>query len=122
MAQKLVIEVDTNKPLSSFGDSHIIFYNEAQNKYYVTTYESFLKPQSDAIKKITLENETLKKNYDNFIKITKKNNEESLENFEKRLNEFMENMDKKYAEFLKVYKETNAKLINMVKTVVIEEE
>lgn len=122
MGQKLVIEVDTNKPLSSFGDSHIIFYNETQNKYYVTTYESFLKPQNDAIKRIEKENETLKKNYENFIKITKEKNKKSLEELENKLNNFKETMNKKYDKFLKTYKETNSKLISMVRTVVIEEE
>lgn len=118
MGQKLVIDVETNKPLSSLGDNHIIFYNSSTNKYYVTTYESFLEPQKNAIEKIEKENKDLKNNFDNLIKIENKKRQELEEKFQA----FVEEMNNKYNEFLNVYKETNAKLINMVKTVVIEEE
>lgn len=95
--KQVIIEVDTNKNLNSLSDSEILVFNENKKCFYVTTRESFLKAQNDKIKE-------LESKMESFIKETK----EETKNFENTI-------DKKFNEFLKTYKETNAKIIEMVK-------
>ena len=49
---KLLIDIQGNKPLSSYGDNHIIAYNSETKNYYVTTADSFFAGQNAKIKKM----------------------------------------------------------------------
>ena len=47
---KMLIEIQGNKPLSAYGDNHVIAYDSNKNSYYVTTAESFFAGQNEKIK------------------------------------------------------------------------
>lgn len=111
---KVLIEIQGNKPLSSFGDNHVIAYNPNSKNYYVTTAETFFAGQNskieDILNKYTEINNRLKsiqEEQTNFVRIINENNN----NFKIAQNERFEN-------FLRQYQETNSKLIGMVKELV----
>ena len=103
MIQKYVIEVETQKTLSEYGDGHVLLYNKDSNRYYLTTRESLLFPQNQKIKKL----------------------EKEIEDFEdkelKAFKEFTEQSLAREKKFLEEYQKTNACLINMVKKLIVEE-
>ena len=94
MINKLIIDVKSNKPLSEYGDGHIIVYDKHNGYYYAQTYEDFVQPFNNKIKMLEKEIETYEKKCDDFIKLMKEHEEE----------------------FLKKYQETNAKVIELVKS------
>lgn len=49
MTQKMIIEVETSKPLSSYGEGHVIVYNAQKRNYYVTSRNNLLAPQNAKI-------------------------------------------------------------------------
>lgn len=97
MVQKLMIEVESEKLLPEYGDRHMIIYDNVKKRYYVTTRESFLREQDQKIKELEIEMEKQKEEIQKYIK----------------------ECDEKYKNFLNVYTETNSKLIEMVKKVVV---
>lgn len=114
MPRKYLIEIQGNKPLSEYGDNHIIAYDSNSKSYYVTTAESFYAKQNSKI------NEMLKNIEKTNIAISKM--EEEISKFEGRLltrvNSFQSETDDKFTNFLVQYQDTNAKLIAMVKELI----
>lgn len=99
MKQKIVIEVESEKPLSSYDNGHLIVFNKDKNNYYVTSREDFLRAQNEEIEKIKKDQEDIRNSFNLFVK----------------------DMNFKYQNFLKNYQETNGKLIEMVKKIIVEE-
>ena len=148
MVQKLIINVNANKPLDSYGDGHMLIYDATKKEYFVTSREAFLSPQNNKIKeleqkvnafieKIEGDEEMFKKNiheergsFETNIKSDiqqfEKDIHEEIEKFESEekleVSEFKTNVSEKFDDFLKRYQETNAKLIKMVKKVITEEQ
>lgn len=114
MIQKFVVEVDTHKPLNEYGDGHVLLFNKNTNRYYVTTRESLFAVQDAKIKKLEKEIEEFEKRETNLFKNFK---EELVKEIEKFENDAL----KREENFLSQYQETNSKLIDMVKKVIIEE-
>lgn len=98
MKQKMIIDVEAPMNLSSCGDNYMLIFDSTKGYYTVTTREAFLAPQNAKI-------EQLEKD---FI--------ETKNNFKVEYEKFREESENKYNEFLKVYKNTNAKMITMIKT------
>lgn len=133
MIQKMMIEIEASKPISSYGDGHILVLDGTKNRYYITTRESFLSEQDKKIKDLFESFDNLSKN--NSISMMKmrediedfKNNmTKSNENFQYLLElknkEFKEAMRREFNDFLTQYKDTNEKMLNLIKQVVISEE
>ena len=100
MIQKMMIEIESKRPISEYGDGHVIVYNEASKNYYVQSREEFLKQL----------NLKMDKMFENFTKL------------EEKVNDKERTMDKKFEDFLKTYQETNAKMIQMIKQLTAEED
>lgn len=100
MTQKLILDVESNKPLSHYGPSHIIVYNDGDKKYHVTTREEFLREQNKKIEDL----------YNAF------------KEFKDLINHKVEENDDKYNNFLSMYKKTNEKMIGLIKSVTKMEE
>ena len=94
MINKVTINVKSKKDLSEYGNSHVIVYDKHNGYHYVQTYEEFMQPQNQKIKQL----------------------EKELERFETKCKEFMALMEEHEQEFLKRYQETNAKVIELVKS------
>lgn len=94
MIQKIMLEVESQKPLPQYGDRHIIVYDAAKQNYYVTTRESFLKQQNDDIKNMS----------------------DRLDKEIQDMQAFKAEMKAEFAKFLTNYKDTNSKIIEMVKS------
>lgn len=148
MVQKLIINVNANKPLDSYGDGHMLIYDATKKEYFVTSREAFLSPQNNKIKeleqkinvfikKVKDDEEMFEKNVHEELGSFEKNVKSEIQQFEKEIheeiekfeskeklevNEFKTNVSEKFDDFLKRYQETNAKLINMVKKVITEEQ
>lgn len=112
MIQKLVIEVETRVPLESYGSNHMLVYDGTKKIYFPMTREQILAPQNEKIKQM----------HEELVKF-EKHLEEMLQSFEnkieKEVHDFEEHSHDDYANFLKTYKETNSKMIEMVKSVVV---
>ena len=111
---KLLIEVKGNKPLSAYGDNHIIAYDPNSKNYYVTTAETFFAGQNSKIKdilekytEINKRLESIQTEQSNFVNIIKENN-----------NSFKIAQNERFENFLRQYQDTNRKLIEMVKELV----
>lgn len=148
MVQKLIINVNANKPLDSYGDGHMLIYDATKKEYFVTSREAFLSPQNNKIKeleqkinvfikKVKDDEEMFEKNVHEELGSFEKNVKSEIQKFEKEIHEeiekfeskeklevseFKTNVSEKFDDFLKRYQETNAKLINMVKKVITEEQ
>ena len=148
MVQKLIINVNANKPLDSYGDGHMLIYDATKKEYFVTSREAFLSPQNNKIKeleqkvnafieKIEGDEEMFKKNIHEELGSFETNIKSDIQQFEKdiheeiekfeseeklEVSEFKTNVSEKFDDFLKRYQETNAKLIKMVKKVITEEQ
>lgn len=96
MIQKVVLEVESEKMLSEYGDRHVILYDEKKGRYYVQTREKFLSEQNQEIKKLRKE----------------------IERNTKEIKDYIEEAEEKYKKFLQTYSETNAKVLELVKSVV----
>lgn len=96
MIQKVVLEVESEKILSEYGDRHVILYDEKKGRYYVQTREKFLSEQNQEMKKL----------------------KKRIEDSEKKIEQYIEEADEKYKNFLQTYSETNGKVLELVKTVV----
>lgn len=144
MIQKMMIEIESAKPVSSYGDGHILVLDGIRNRYYVTTREAFLVEQDKKIENLNTSFSNLQSNtsqfmvkmnddISNFEKITKEDiekfkymtnltNKEFKNYINQKFDDFKKDMTNQYNEFLKQYKETNEKMIELIKTVVITEE
>lgn len=103
MKQKLLIEVDSDKSIEKMKE-HILLYDGKQKVYKAITREDFLNPVLDDIRK---EKEELKKALDD-LKIFRESLSNDNEAFRK---EMLETFDK----FIELYKQTNKKIIDLVK-------
>lgn len=97
------IEIKSNTPLHSLGDGHIMTYDEEDKCYYAVTREQFLRSQNKRIDEIQNAYAVLESKFNDFTQECK---------------EFMKEMTEKYSAFLKTYQETNAVVLDMVKTFV----
>lgn len=122
MIQKMMIEIESAKPVSSYGDGHILVLDGIKNRYYVTTREAFLVEQDKKINKLNENFSNLKKDMESFA--SRVNNQNlTFERLTKEdVEKFKNDMMNQYNDFLKQYKETNEKMIELIKTVVIMEE
>lgn len=96
MIYDMLFKVDTkgDVPISELGDNHIMIYDNSKKCFYITTRESFLKPQLDEIASLKAKIDCL----------------------EAENKEFKKEITTKINSFLADYKETNAKMIKMIKT------
>lgn len=112
MLQRLMIEVEASQPLVNYGSNHVLIFDGTTKTYFPMTREEFLAPQNAKIKQLSDELEKFEKRL-----------EESLLLFEheitKELEKFETDSTNEYANFLKTYKETNSKMIEMIKSVVV---
>ena len=93
------VEAKGDVSISELGDNHIMVYDNSKKSFYITTRENFLKPQLDEIQSLKAE-----------IRKMAAENEE-----------FKKDITNKINSFLKEYKETNSKMIQMIKTFYIGE-
>lgn len=105
MIQNVMIEIESDKMLSEYGDRHIILFDKNKKRYYVQTRENFLSEQNQENNKIRKEIKDLKK---------------EIKNIEDSVKKYIDIADKKYQDFLLSYQETNQKVLNLVKSVVVE--
>lgn len=148
MVQKLIINVNANKPLDSYGDGHMLIYDATKKEYFVTSREAFLSPQNNKIKELEQKVDAFIKKIEGDEKMFEKSVHEELGSFEENVkleiqkfekeihkeiekfeseeklevSKFKTNVSEKFDDFLKRYQETNAKLIKMVKKVITEEQ
>lgn len=112
MVQKLVIEVDARKPLELYGSNHMLVYDGTTKRYFPMTREEFLAPQNAKIKALSEELTKFEKHLEDLLN--------KFENkIEKEIHKFEDDSVKEYSEFLSTYKETNGKMIEMIKSVVV---
>lgn len=115
---KLLIDIQGNKPLSSYGDNHIIAYNSETKNYYVTTADSFFAGQNAKIKKMAEDYAA--------ANIRMVALQEELGKFEQilknRMQNFEENINNKMTDFLKQYQDTNTRLIALVRELIENKE
>ena len=104
MIQKLMINVESDKPLSKCGNNHVLLYDERKGRYYVTTKKALFEEQDQKIARMELE----LKDFEDKVKTEEEKLMNELEIWKK--------------EFLSKYAETNSALIQMVKNVVVKEE
>lgn len=114
MRQKLIIEVETNVPLESYGANHMLVYDGTKKVYFPMTRKELLITQDNKIKQIHEELENFEKEMKEIVKTFR-------ETVNKDVADFKRNSLEKYSDFLKTYKETNSKMIEMVKSVVVSE-
>ena len=112
MIQKLVLDVESQKPIQEYGDGHVLLFNKSANRYYVTTRESLFSVQDAKIQE-------LEQKYNDFITNQVKNNDAFKQLIDKTVTDFTNNMTEKETQFLEKYHDTMASLIEMVKKVVI---
>ena len=110
MIQKMTIDIECNKILSDYGDGHTLVYNKDKNNYFIMTREEFLKPQNDKIKELEKSFNLLKENIENEINNIKKSQEDFTNSINKKFNDFLEN-----------YKQTNQKIIDLIKPLIAKE-
>ena len=103
------MEVEADKPLNKLG-SHVLLWDTTKQCYYAMTVESLLYTQDQKIKEL-----------EGKIEANEKLIEEYKNNSQKAYNEFVSKIEKEKQDFLKTYKETNAKIIGMVKSFVNKE-
>ena len=96
MIQKVVLEIESEKMLSEYGDRHVILYDEKKGRYYVQTREKFLSEQTQEMKKL----------------------KKRIEDSEKKIEQYIEEADEKYKNFLQTYSEINEKVLGLVSSVV----
>lgn len=114
MIQKFLVEVDTPKPLNEYGDGHVLLFNAKSGRYYVTTRENLFAVQDAKIKKLEQEIQDFERKESESFKTFK-------EELVKEIEKFENNALKREENFLSQYQETNSRLIDMVKKVIIEE-
>lgn len=112
MAQKLVLEVESLMPLERYGNNHMLLYDGTTKKYFPVTREEILRVQDAKIEKIEKDFEKTKNELNEIVNAF-------FEATTKEVKEFEKACSSEYSEFLKIYKETNAKMIEMLKTVVL---
>ena len=131
MLQKVMIEVESGTPLHSFGDGHLIVYDLTKRRYYATTREKFLNEQNAKIKSVEEEFEQLKAQFNtlkesilqfqkNLATDLNTNQTNLIKKMDDKYNNFTETMQTEKNSFLKTYKETNAKMIDMIENHIIK--
>lgn len=111
---KLLIDIKGDKPLSAYGDNHIIAYDPNSKNYYVTTADSFFAGQNAKIREIRQQIDETKGRI-----VSLQQELTSFENvIQGKVDNFTANIDAKFENFLRTYQETNAKLIAMVKELI----
>ena len=96
MIYDMLFKVDAkgDVPINELGDNHIMIYDNSKKCFYITTRESFLKPQLDEIAVLKAK----------------------VDHLEAQNEEFRKEITTKLNSFLADYKETNSKMIKMIKT------
>ena len=107
MDQKVMINIRSSKPVTSYGDGHILVFDKNSGCYFPETRETFLQPQNNKIMELEKKILSLETNLNDVIIRTKD-----------KYNSFVTEQEEKYNDFLKTYKENNAKIIEMVKSVI----
>lgn len=97
MLQEITLTIDTDNPIDLYKNKQVILFDKKKNMHYAVSRDTLLATQDAKIKEL----------------------EETLQKKTKELAEkekaFEEKNNKKYLEFLKTYKESNAKMIEMIK-------
>ena len=102
--QKTLIEINSSKPIDKLGN-HVLFFDATKKCYYAMTMEEFLAPQNNKIKALEKEIEEHKILAD-----------QSLAQMKSEIDEFKSTMLQEKQDFLATYKETNSKIIEIVKS------
>ena len=115
MIQKLMVEVNAARPINQYGEGHILVFDSSKGTYYMETRESFLQPQNES-EQIEYTNKVFCLN----LRRSAERNENNeifgiTEIYNEIFNIFKKDMIDKFNEFLTQYKETNAKMIALIK-------
>lgn len=95
MVQKMVINVESSKPLSAYGGNCVLVYDNTKNQFYATTRESFLAPQNARIVELN----------------------QNFKDLQKEFNDYKKSMTDNYNTFIKNNQEFNKQVIAMVKEI-----
>lgn len=101
MKNRIMIEVETAHPLHEYKEAYVIGREGQSGKYYAVTRRELFAPyleEFEAMKKIIEEQNRI------------------IENQQVIIDDYKKDMDKKYSDFLATYKETNSKILDMIKT------
>lgn len=101
------IDIKSNTPLHSLGDGHIMVYDENDKCYYATTREQFLRTQNKRIDDIQ-----------NFYAVLETATKNRIKELQDSFDEFVSKVNANNKAFMETYKETNAVVLNMVKSFV----
>lgn len=120
MIQKVMIEVDSSTPLHNMGDGHIIVYDMSKRRYYATTRESFMREQNLKVQKVEEEFEMMKNAFEELKKEIERWKNKLAVDLDTNQEKFANKMETEKNSFLKTYKETNAKMIDMIEKHIIK--
>lgn len=98
MKQKMLIEVNAEKPLNEYNETHVLLYDGIKKQYFVKSRDELLSSQNTKIKELEAKIDLLKKEND----------------------KFKNELTQKFASFLETYQETNNEIIQMVKSLMEE--
>lgn len=98
MKQKMLIEVNAEKPLNEYNETHVLLYDGIKKQYFVKSRDELLSSQNAKIKELEAKIDLLKKEND----------------------KFKNELTQKFASFLETYQETNNEIIQMVKSLMEE--
>lgn len=111
MIQNLMIKVESVKPLDQYGEGHVLVYNQSTRTYEVTSRENLLAPQNEKIKQLEKHCSEVEK----LFNTTKEEMSKTLNAIKEEFSDFLNKTEIEKQTFLTTYKETNSKLIEMVK-------
>ena len=109
MIQNLMIKVESAKPLDQYGEGHVLVYNQTTRTYEVTSRENLLAPQNEKIKQLEKHCSEVEELF---------NTTKTLNAIKEEFSAFLNKTETEKQLFLTTYKETNSKLIEMVKKVI----
>lgn len=101
MIQDVVLRVDTSNPITGGNESQVILYDNQRKVHYAMSRETLLAVQNNKIKELE---ERLNAKTEELIR-------------KERL--FEEELTRQHNEFLKIYKDSNAKMIEMIKQITL---
>lgn len=114
MQQKMIINVDSPLKINEMKDGDILIYDATKNNFYITTKKSLF--QHEERERIEYQKEV--NNKIEFMQQSYANNVEFLTGQVEEYKAKFDELESKYNNFLAQYKESNAKIIEMVEELV----
>ena len=114
MQQKMIINVDSPLKLSEMKDGDILIYDMTKRNFYVTTKKSLFQQEQrereEYQKEVNSKIEFMQQSYQNNVNFLT----QEVEAYKAKFDE----LESKYNNFLAQYKDSNAKIIEMVEELV----